>query len=884
MTGNEIRRAFLDFFVEHGHLEVASSPVIPAEDPTLLFTNAGMNQFKQVFTGEETRQHLRAVSAQKCIRVSGKHNDLENVGRTPRHHTFFEMMGNFSFGDYFKEEAVSLAWEFLCETIGLPKERLYITIFTEDDEAQEAWTSSTDIDPRRIYRLGRKDNYWSMGETGPQGPCSEILYDLAPTSDTSPNSIDPTDGDRLLEIWNLVFMQYDALPTGEVVPLPSPSIDTGLGLERLASVIQGVESNYETDLVFPLIKEVSAISGVEYDPGEAGLSHRVIADHIRGLTFAITDGVIPSNEGRGYVLRRLLRRAARHGRKLDMHEPFIHRLVPEVVNTFRDAYPEVAAAAERVMLVVKTEEERFGETLDQGIQRFDELAQSVEAKGDVAISGRDAFILYDTFGFPLDLTQVMAEERGLPVDVEGFQEALKEQKERSRADRAGKTGSMDEEALAAAEIIRPEHGRIFVGYERETWKYDTKVVAIFNHEFKQEVHLDQGEQGYLVLAETPFYTEAGGQAADTGEISGETFSFRVERVHRFGGVIFHGGMVSAGTVGPEPVVADIDTVRRERIMRNHTATHLLHAALREVLGDHVQQSGSLVEPDRLRFDFSHFSSMSIEEQAEVERWVNRAVQADVALEVREMPQQEALAEGALAFFGDKYGEVVRIVDTPGWAKEFCGGTHVSRTGEIGFFRLTQEGSISSGVRRIEAITAQDAVETAIHEHHTILQLREVLGGMSEADLLRHAEQLVRENRSLRKATEKDAVKRGMDQVDELIENATEVEGVPVVAGRVEAVDIGMMRNLADAVRHKLGRGVGVLGMNLDEKVVLLCVVSDDLVEEGWKAGSIVNTVAEITGGKGGGKAHLAQAGGPDTMKLDEALGSVPEIIRSHAPR
>ncbi|MFC1499677.1 alanine--tRNA ligase [Candidatus Zixiibacteriota bacterium] len=884
MTGNEIRRAFLDFFVDHGHLEVASSPVVPAEDPTLLFTNAGMNQFKQVFTGQETRQYLRAASAQKCIRVSGKHNDLENVGRTPRHHTFFEMMGNFSFGDYFKEEAVVLAWEFLCETIGLPKDRLYVTIFTEDDEAEEVWTSSTDIDPDRIYRLGRKDNYWSMGETGPQGPCSEILFDLAPTGDTNPNTVDPTDGDRLLEIWNLVFMQYDALPSGEIVPLPGPSIDTGLGLERLASVMQGVESNYETDLVLPLIEEVISISGIDYDPGESGFSHRVIADHIRGLTFAIADGVIPSNEGRGYVLRRLLRRAARHGRKLEMREPFIHKLVPEVVNIFKDAYPEVAMAADRVMLVVKTEEERFGETLDQGIQRFEELARSVEANGDVAIPGRDAFILYDTFGFPLDLTEVMAMERGLPVDVEGFQESLKEQKERSRADRAEKSGSLDEEALGAAEIIRPEHGRIFVGYERDNWEYDTKVVAIFDQEFKQVVRLDQGESGYLVLAETPFYVEAGGQAADSGEIRGEASSFRVERMHRFGGVIFHSGTVSAGAFGPGPVVAAIDVVRRERIMRNHTATHLLHAALREVLGDHVQQSGSLVEQDRLRFDFSHFTSMSMDEQAEVERWVNRAIQADVAIEVREMPQQEALAEGALAFFGDKYGDVVRVVDAPGWAKEFCGGTHISRTGEIGFFRLTQEGSISSGVRRIEAITAQDAVESTIREHQTLLKLREVFGGAGDADILEHAEQLVRENKSLRKATEKDAVQRGVDQVDELMEKATEIEGVPVVVGRVEAADIGMMRNLADVLRNKLGRGVGVLGMELDEKVVLLCVVSDDLVEEGWLAGSIVNSVAEITGGKGGGRPHLAQAGGPDTVKLDEALGSVPEIIRSHATR
>jgi len=883
MTGNNIRRAFLDFFVEHGHLEVASSPVVPAEDPTLLFTNAGMNQFKQVFTGEETRQYLRAVSAQKCIRVSGKHNDLENVGRTPRHHTFFEMMGNFSFGDYFKEEAVALAWEFLRETIGLPKDRLYVTIFTEDDEAEKVWTAATDIDPLRIYRLGRKDNYWSMGETGPQGPCSEILFDLAPTPDTNPATIDPTDGDRLLEIWNLVFMQYDALPGGEIVPLPGPSIDTGLGLERLASIMQGVASNYETDLVLPLIEEVAGITGIDYDPGNEGLSHRVIADHVRGLTFAITDGVIPSNEGRGYVLRRLLRRAARHGRKLEMSEPFIHRLVARVVDIFSEAYPEVAAAAERVKLVVKTEEERFGETLDQGIHRFDELARSVEANGDVAIPGRDAFMLYDTFGFPLDLTEVMAEERGLPVDVEGFQEALKEQKERSRADRADRDESLEEEAHAAAESIRPEQGRTFVGYKRDNWTFDTKAVALFNDQFEQVVHLDQGEEGWLVLVETPFFAESGGQTADTGEIRGEAFSFRVEKVQRIGSVIFHGGIVSSGSLSPGSVTADIDAIRRERIMRNHTATHLLHSALREVLGEHVQQSGSLVEADRLRFDFSHFSSMSDAEQAEVERWVNRAVQADVAMVTSELPQQEALAAGALAFFGDKYGDIVRVVDAPGWAKELCGGTHVARTGEIGYFRLTQEGSISSGVRRIEAITAQDAVETAIREHQSLLGLKELLGGRGEADLVNQAEQLLEENRTLRKATAREAEKRGLDQVDVLIGNATEVEGVPVVVGRVEAVDIGMMRSLADAVRNKLGRGVGVLGMEHEEKVILLCVVSDDLVSEGWKAGPIINRVAELTGGKGGGKPHLAQAGGPDPKKLDEALSSVPDIVRSHAP-
>ena len=884
MTGSEIRRAFLDFFVEQEHAEVPSSPVVPAEDPTLLFTNAGMNQFKRVFTGEEARSYKRAVSAQKCIRVSGKHNDLENVGRTPRHHTFFEMMGNFSFGDYFKEEAIGYAWDFLTGTLGLPKDRLYATVYTDDKEAEEAWKRVTGIDPARIYRLGKEHNYWSMGETGPQGPCSEVLYDMAPTPGFDPALLDPTDEDRFLEIWNLVFMQFDAQRSGELVDLPLPSIDTGLGLERLASILQGVDSNYDTDLVRPLIDHVCELVGVEYDPGEKGVSHRVVADHVRGLTFAIADGVIPSNEGRGYVLRRLLRRAARHGRKLEMKEPFIYELVPTVVSLFEDAYPDLAGTAERTVLVVHTEEERFGETLDQGMQRFEELVAAVKSQGEVAIPGHEAFILYDTYGFPLDLTQVMAEESGFPVDVEGFEAALQEQRDRSRADRSDKGMAAQEEALAAADTIPAgAAGRTFVGYDRQRWTIESRIVALFDAEFAPVERLGQGERGFTILSETPFYAEAGGQAPDRGEIEGDDFIFGVERVDSFGGVVFHSGIAMAGIAVAGPVQARIDADRRQRIMRNHTATHLIHGALRDVLGTHVQQSGSLVEQDHLRFDFSHFSAVSLEEQAEVVRWVNRGIRANVPLVVvREVPHQEALEAGAIAFFGEKYGDVVRVVEIPGWTMELCGGTHVDSTGDIGFFQLIREGSISSGVRRVEAVTGQDAVETTIEERLALRGLEEVLG-TTEVELLRRARMLVDENRTLKKECEQAAARRGMDQVEEIVGTAREVAGISVVSGRVEVPEIGMMRTLADTVRSRLSSGVGVLGMEQEGKAVLLCVVTDDLVKAGWKAGPIINDVAAVAGGKGGGKPHMAQAGGPDAGKLDEALAAVPKIVRSHAP-
>lgn len=883
MTGSEIRRAFLDFFIERGHTELFSSPVVPAEDPTLFFTNAGMNQFKQIFTGEESRDYLRATTAQKCIRVSGKHNDLENVGLTPRHHTFFEMLGNFSFGDYFKEEAILYGWDFLTKTVGLPKDRLYATIYTNDDEAEEAWKRVTDIDPARIYRLGKESNYWSMGETGPQGPCSEILYDLAPSPGDDPTLLDPSDGDRFLEIWNLVFMQFDAQPSGEILDLPRPSIDTGLGLERLASILQEVDSNYDTDLVRPLIDQTCDLTNKPYNPDDRGMSHRVIADHIRALTFAITDGVIPSNDGRGYILRRLLRRAARHGRKLDMHEPFIYKMIPTVVSIFEEAYPEVARASERTMLVVRTEEERFGETLGQGIDRFEELITTVKEEGELAISGHEAFVLYDTFGFPLDLTQVMAEERGFPVDVEGFHEALQQQKERSRADRAKKNNAVRMEVNAAADSIPVGNdGRTFIGFNMDRLNTDSKIIALFNESFDQVESLGQGDRGFAVLSETPFYAESGGQAADRGEIEGGDFMFGVDRVDIISGVIFHNGITSAGIAVLGKVHARVDALARKRIMRNHTATHLIHAALRGVLGDHVQQSGSLVEQDRLRFDFSHFSSVTQAEQAEIIRWVNRGIMANVPLKITEMPYQEALDAGALAFFGEKYVELVRVVEIPGWTMELCGGTHVERTGDIGFFRIVHEGSISSGVRRIEAITGQDAVDSAIEEKLTIVRMGEVLG-TAEADLIHRSQMLVEENRNLRKESTRAAAKRGMKSIDEIMGTASEIEGISVVTGRVEVPEISILRNLADSVRSKLNSGVGVLGMELEGKAVLLCVVTDDLVKAGWKAGTIINDVAAITGGKGGGKPHMAQAGGPDADKLEDALKAVPDIVRSHAP-
>jgi alanyl-tRNA synthetase len=893
MTGHEIRRAFLEYFLANGHAEVASSPVVPAEDPTLLFTNAGMNQFKRVFTGEEHRPYVRAASSQKCIRVSGKHNDLENVGRTPRHHTFFEMLGNFSFGDYFKAEAIAFAWEFLTGKMGLPADRLYATVYEEDDEAAVLWTKVAGLEPGRVYRLGKKDNYWSMGDTGPQGPCSEILWDLAPPAGgkkgrgkgkgSGPSApIDPTDEARFLEIWNLVFMQFDARPGGEVLPLPRPSIDTGMGLERLAAVLQGTESNFDTDLVRPLVDRVSALSGRTYTGDEAGTSHRVIADHVRALAFAIADGVVPANEGRGYVLRRLLRRAARHGRKLDLHEPFIHRLVPVMVEVFGAAYPELARSADRIALVIRTEEERFGETLDAGIARFEELAEGIEQRREARIGGRDAFTLYDTFGFPLDLTQVMAEERGLEIDSEGFEAAMQEQKERSRADRAAKGVGLDEAALAAAETLPASTGRTFVGYERERWRHRTRVAGLFDPEFTGLERLGQGEEGFLVLDQTPFYAESGGQVADSGEVEGEGFLFQVEQVDRVGGVIFHRGRVGAGVAAAAEVEARIDADRREWIMRNHTATHLMHAALREILGTHVRQAGSRVEAGRLRFDFAHYGALSPEEKVEVDRWVNRAVWADRPVTDRQMPYTEAIEAGALAFFGDKYGDVVRVVDIPGWSTELCGGTHVASTGQIGFFRLEQEGSISSGVRRVEAVTARQAVENTLRERDVLEHLTSVLGG-GDAGLLDRVRQMVEENRALKKEQERSATRSGLDAVAAILDRAVAVGGVRVAWGRVEAPDLNTLRVLADALRDKLQRGVGVLGMEQDGKAVLLCVVTDDLVAAGVKAGSIVNDVAAVTGGRGGGKAHLAQAGGPRADKLDEALERVPDVVRPQLP-
>ncbi|MFC1544088.1 alanine--tRNA ligase [Gemmatimonadota bacterium] len=882
MTGSEIRRVFLDYFVENGHTELPSSPVVPAEDPTLLFTNAGMNQFKHIFTGEERRPYTRAATAQKCIRVSGKHNDLENVGRTPRHHTFFEMMGNFSFGDYFKEDAVRFGWELLTDRFALPVDRLYATIYEEDDEAEEVWQRVAGIDPRRIHRLGKKDNYWSMGDTGPQGPCSEILFDLAPTSDPDPGNIDPTDESRFLEVWNLVFMQFDAQSSGELLALPKPSIDTGLGLERLTSILQGVESNYDTDLVRPLIDQVCELTGRDYDPGEAGMSHRVIADHIRALVFAISDGVVPANDGRGYVLRRLLRRAARHGRKLEMHEPFMHRLVATVGAIFGDAYAELKQATSRVELVVRTEEERFGETLDQGIDLFEELADRTRVSGDTEIPGREAFVLYDTYGFPLDLTQVMAEERGLEVDLAGFDASMAEQKARSRADRASKGTGADEAALAAADSLPADVGRTFVGYDPRRWSSRALIVALFDPDFTPVERLGQGDEGWVILDQTPFYAESGGQVPDRGEFEGEGFVLGVDRVDRFGGVIFHRGTVQAGIASASEVEARVDGQRRAWIMRNHTATHLMHAALRDILGTHVQQSGSLVEPERLRFDFSHFAAVSDEEQIEVDRWVNRAIWANVPVVEKEMGYQEAIEVGALAFFGDKYGDVVRVIEISGYSTELCGGTHVARTGDIGLFRLEDEGSISSGVRRVEASTAHQAVENAMLERDTLERIAEALGS-SEAELVRRITALLEENRSLHRELDLAATKRGASDVDSLLEEIREYDGIRVVAGRVEAPDIGVLRAVADRLRDKLESGIGVLGMEQDGKAVLLCVVTDDLVKAGWKAGRIVSELAAIVGGRGGGKPHLAQAGGPEARRLNEALDAVPGIVRAQGP-
>jgi alanyl-tRNA synthetase len=857
MSSAELRAAFLDFFEGHGHTIVPSSSLVPGNDPTLLFTNAGMVQFKDVFLGKDRRNYVRAASSQRCVRAGGKHNDLENVGYTARHHTFFEMLGNFSFGDYFKREAIRYAWDFVTVTLAIPPERLWVTVYQEDDGAAEIWLQDIGVDPGRFTRMGAKSNFWAMGDTGPCGPCTEIFYDHGPGIEGGPPGSPNEDGDRYVEIWNLVFMQYDRSADGTMTPLPKPSVDTGMGLERIAAVMQGVHSNYDIDLFRHLITEAARLTGAT---DRQSSSLRVIADHIRACSFLVADGVLPSNEGRGYVLRRIMRRAIRHGFMLGQREPFFHALVPALDEEMGDAYPELRAQRAPIARVIRQEEERFAETLAQGMALLDGAIARLEGK---QIPGETVFRLYDTFGFPVDLTNDVARERGLTIDEAGFESAMEEQRARARA--------ASRFAVDLRADLKVEGETEFTGYESE--RGSGRVVALFRgREPVQE--LRSGEEGQVVLDVTPFYAESGGQVGDRGVLSSPGARFVVADTQKRGKAHVHLGRLESGMlrVG-DTLEADVDHALRQATRLNHTATHLLHAALRKVLGTHVTQKGSLVSPERLRFDFAHYSAVTPDELREIERLVNAQIRLNAEAETRVMKFDDAVAAGAMALFGEKYDEQVRVLRVGDFSTELCGGTHVRRAGDIGLFRIVSEGGIAAGVRRIEAVTGDGAFEFVVHADQKLRDVASALKATRD-DVEDKVRQLVERSRRLEKeiAQLKDRLASGQGR--DLAADAKSAGGVRYVATRVEGADAAALRNAVDQLKSKLGSAVVVLGsVTADGKVVLIAGVTSDLTQK-VKSGDLVNHVAQQVGGKGGGRPDLAQAGGTQPQNLDAALASV----------
>jgi len=865
----EIRSKFLGFFKERGHEVVPSSSLVPANDPTLLFTNAGMVQFKDVFLGQDNRPYTRATSSQRCVRAGGKHNDLENVGYTARHHTFFEMLGNFSFGDYFKHDAIKFAWEFLTDVMKLPPEKLWVTVYQDDDEAANVWLKEIKVDPARFSRIGDKpggkqyesDNFWAMGDTGPCGPCSEIFYDHGPGIHGGPPGTPEEDGDRYIEIWNLVFMQYDRTPDGILNPLPKPSVDTGMGLERLAAVMQGVHNNYDIDLFSNLIKFVAALAN-EKDLTNKSL--RVIADHIRSAAFLITDGVVPSNEGRGYVLRRIIRRAIRHGHKLGLRDAFFYKLVAPLAKEMGDAYPELVKAQSNVEKVLLQEEQRFAETLDQGMTILEEAISAL--KGNV-IPGETVFKLYDTFGFPVDLTADIARERELNLDMEGFEKEMSAQRERAR--KAGKFEASYHDKLNVQGATE------FTGYDHV--EDEGKILYLFKDGVTVE-KLNAGEQGIVVLDRTPFYAESGGQVGDEGTLESGKSVFKVQDTQKQQDVYTHIGEVSSGQIKVgDAVKAIINNSERRQIAFNHSATHLLHAALRKLLGEHVTQKGSLVEADRLRFDFSHFAPVSPEELNAIEDLVNEKIRANYAVDTQLMKQDEAMAAGAMALFGEKYGDVVRVLSMGDFSVELCGGTHVSRTGDIGLFKITSETGVAAGVRRIEAVSGPGALQWVRHNENNIHQLASLVKG-SQDTLTEKVKQLLDKNRQLEKEVEQLKGKLASSQGSDLLSQAEEIDGIKVLAARLDGVDPKSLRDTMDQLKNKLGSAAIVLAAVNGEKINLVAGVTSDQTNR-IKAGNLVNAVAQQVGGKGGGRPDMAMAGGNNPAALDGALNSVSHWVR-----
>ncbi|WP_329915937.1 alanine--tRNA ligase [Stenotrophomonas sepilia] len=871
-TTSQIRSDFLEFFKGKGHTIVPSAPLVPGNDPTLLFTNSGMVQFKDVFLGAEKRSYVRAADVQRCLRAGGKHNDLDQVGYTARHHTFFEMLGNWSFGDYFKKDAIAWAWELLTQVWKLPAERLLVTVYQTDDEAYELWRDMVGVPEERIVRIGdnkgapfASDNFWQMADTGPCGPCTEIFYDHGDHIAGGPPGSPDEDGDRFIEIWNLVFMQFDRQPDGTLVPLPAPCVDTGMGLERLAAILQHVHTNYEIDLFQALIRKASELTGTADLENK---SLRVIADHIRACSFLIVDGVLPSNEGRGYVLRRIIRRALRHGWMLGVRQPFFSKLVPTLVEQMGEAYPELPAAVDTVTRALQAEEERFAETLDAGMKIFEDVAGKAS---NGVIPGVDAFRLYDTYGFPLDLTQDIARERDLTVDIAGFDAAMEQQRETARA--AGKFGGG---VTLPAELVATLSPTLFLGYDR--LQADGLSVLALLKDGRPVQSADAGDAVIVITNQTPFYAESGGQVGDTGVLTGNGVRLVVEDTQKFAGQ-FHGhvGTLSEGGLKVGDVLSgQVDGERRGATILNHSATHLLHAALREVLGTHVQQKGSLVAPDRLRFDFSHFQPISAEELAVIERKVNQQVRANNAAEVHTMGMQEALDFGAMALFGEKYGEQVRVLKMGDYSTELCGGTHVNRTGDIGLFKITSEGGVSAGVRRIEAVTGQGALDYVDAEEARLAEAAELLGG-SAADVVERIRALGQRQKQLERELEAVKAKVAAGATADLSGQAVEVAGVKVLAARLEGFDAKALRDAMDRLKQQLGDAVIVLAGAQDGKAALVAGVNGSAMGK-VKAGELLSHIAGQIGGKGGGRPDLAQGGGEDGPALATALAAVVEWV------
>ncbi len=860
MKSSEIRQKFLEFFESHGHTIVASSPLVPSNDPTLLFTNAGMVQFKDVFLGQDTRPYVRAVSSQRCVRAGGKHNDLENVGYTARHHTFFEMLGNFSFGDYFKRNAIQFAWEFLTASLKIPREKLWITVYAEDDEAADIWLNEIGVDASRVVRIATTDNFWQMGDTGPCGPCSEIFYDHGPDVKGGPPGSADADGDRYIEIWNLVFMQYNRDSAGTLHPLPKPSVDTGMGLERISAVMQQVHSNYEIDLFQSLIQ---AAARATHTKNLADNSLKVIADHIRACSFLITDGVIPGSEGRGYVLRRIIRRAIRHGYRLGQKQPFFYQLVEDLSLVMGQAYPELVAAKERVAAVLQQEEERFAETLEHGMQVLETaLGQKV-----TVLDGEMAFRLYDTFGFPLDLTADIARERGITVDHAGFEQAMARQREQARA--ANKFTMQEGIEYNGSQTT-------FYGYE--ALQHEGQVLAIYKQGSPVDF-IEAGDEAVVVLDQTPFYAESGGQVGDCGELLAANGTFAVTDTQKIqAGVFGHKGLLRSGRlVIKDIVLAEVNPLSRTSTANNHSATHLLHAALRKVLGIHVTQKGSLVDPNRARFDFSHNAPMTADEIRETERLVNDQIRHNWIVASETMKYDDAIKRGAMALFGEKYSDVVRVIGMGEFSTELCGGTHVSQIGQIGFFKIVTESGVAAGIRRVEAVTGKAAVEYVQQREAQLLEISQSLK-TNPQEVTQKIAQIIDNVRQTEKELMRLKTKLASSQGDDLIAQAQEIKGIKVLAANVENADAKTLRETLDQLKDKLKTCVIVLSAVEDGKITLIAGVSADLINQ-IKAGELVNFVAQQVGGKGGGRPDMAQAGGTQPEQLPAALSSVVGWVR-----